>query len=65
MLEEGQEPFAMLQDLTKYDWVFPPLHYSSLDALAGALDEKIIKPAEVRLGELLARKAKRMMGEHV
>src|SRR4029077_2383420 len=65
IIEEGQEPFPMLQDFTKYDWVFPPLHYSSLDALAGALDEKIIKPAEARFVELLARNAEKMKGEHV
>jgi hypothetical protein len=30
-----------------------------------ALDEKIIKPAEIRFAELLARKAEKMKGEHV
>jgi hypothetical protein len=65
IIEEGQEPFAMLRDLGKYDWVFPLLHYSSLDALVGALDEKIIKPAEIRFAELLVRKGERMKGEHV
>jgi hypothetical protein len=32
-------------------WAFPPIHYSSLDALIGALDEKIIKLPEVRFAE--------------
>ncbi len=45
--------------------VFEPLYYSSLDALVGALDEKIIKPATARFAELLARKAEKMKGEHV
>jgi hypothetical protein len=67
IIEEGQEPFAMLTDLwiKHRDWVFEPIYYSSLDALVGALDEKIIRPAEVRFVELLARKAERMKGEHV
>ena len=67
IIEEGEEPFAMLQDLwiKHRDWVFEPIYYSSLDALVGALDEKIIRPAEVRFAELLARKAERMKGEHV
>ena len=67
IMEEGEEPFAMLQDLwIKYrEWVFEPLYYSSLDALIGALDEKIIRPAEERFVELLARKAEKMKGEHV
>jgi hypothetical protein len=67
IIEEGEKPFAMLEDLwIQYrDWVFEPLYYSSLEALVAALDEKIIKPAEMRFAELLARKAERMKGEHV
>jgi uncharacterized protein YjbI with pentapeptide repeats len=67
IIEEGEKPFAMLQDLwiKHREWVFDPLYYSSLDALVGALDEKIIRPAEVRFAELLARKAEKMKGEHV
>jgi uncharacterized protein YjbI with pentapeptide repeats len=67
IIQEGEKPFAMLEDLwiQHRDWVFEPLYYSSLDALVGALDEKIIKPAKARFVELLARKAEKMKGEHV
>jgi hypothetical protein len=67
IIEEGEKPFAMLQDLwiKHRDWVFEPIYYSSLDALVGALDEKIIRPAEARFADLLARKAETMKGEHV
>jgi uncharacterized protein YjbI with pentapeptide repeats len=67
IIEKGQEPFAMLTDLwiKHRDWVFEPIHYSSLDALVGALDKEIIELAEVRFAELLARKAERMKGKHV
>ena len=67
IIEEGERPFSMLQDLwSKHrDWVFEPIYYSSVDALIASLDEKIIKPAEVRFAELLARKAETMKGEHV
>jgi hypothetical protein len=67
IIEEGEKPFAMLEDLwIQYrDWVFEPLYYSSLEALVAALDEKIIKPAEIRFAELLARKAEKMKGDHV
>jgi hypothetical protein len=53
----------MLQDLwiKHRDWVFEPIYYSSVEALIGALDEKIIKPAEARF--LLARKAEKMKGD--
>jgi hypothetical protein len=66
IIQEGEKPFAMLESLwIQHDWVFEPLYYSSLDALVGALDEKIIKPAKARFAELLARKAEKMKGEHV
>jgi hypothetical protein len=67
IIEEGEKPFAMLTDLwiKHRDWVFEPIYYSSLDALVEALDEKIIRPAEVRFAELLGRKAERMKGEHI
>jgi hypothetical protein len=45
--------------------MFEPIYYSSVDALIAALDEKIIRPAEQRFTELLARKAETMKGEHV
>jgi hypothetical protein len=67
IIEEGQEPFAMLTDLwiRHRDWVFEPLYYSSLDALVGALDKEIIGPAETRFDELIVRKAETMKGRHV
>jgi hypothetical protein len=67
IIEQGQEPFSMLQDLwiKHREWVFEPLYYSSVEALVLALDDKIIRPAEVRFAELLARKAEKMKGEHV
>ena len=47
------------------DWVFEPIHYSSVDALIASLDEKIIQPAEARFVEPLKRKADTMGGEHI
>jgi hypothetical protein len=67
IIEEGEKPFAMLQDLwiKHREWMFEPIYYSSVDALIASLDEKIIRPAEQRFAELLARKAETMKGEHV
>jgi hypothetical protein len=67
IIAEGEKPFAMLEDLwiKHRDWVFEPLHYSSLDALVGALDKEIIGPAEARFDELVVRKAEKMKGKHV
>jgi len=65
IIEEGEKPFAMLTDIWfKYrDWMFEPIYYSSLDRLVDTLDTEIIKPAEVRFAELLARKAEEMKGQ--
>jgi hypothetical protein len=65
--EEGEKPFAMMQDLwSKHrDWVFEPIYYSSVNALIASLDEKIIRPAEARFVELVRRKGETMAGEHV
>jgi uncharacterized protein YjbI with pentapeptide repeats len=67
IIEEGEKPFATLQDLwiNHPDRVFEPIYYSSVDALIASLDEKIIRPAEARFVELLKRKAETMGGEHV
>jgi hypothetical protein len=67
IIEEGEKPFSMLQDLwiKHREWVFEPIYYSSVDALIASLDEKIIRPAEARFVELLKRKADTMGGEHV
>jgi hypothetical protein len=67
IIEEGEKPFAMLEDLwiSHRDRVFEPLYYSSLDALVGVLDTEIIGPAEVRFDELIVRKAETMKGKHV
>ena len=61
ILEKGEEPFAMFQDLwlKHREWVFEPIRYSSVDGLVGGLDAVIIKPALARSAELMARKAEK------
>jgi hypothetical protein len=58
IIEKGEKPFDMLKDLQrKHDWVFKTLRYSSLDRLIKTIDEEIIKPAEAKFKQLLARRA--------
>ena len=59
ILERGEKPFAMFRDLwiKHREWVLDPIRYSSVDRLIEVLDAKIVKPAQVRFAELLARKA--------
>jgi hypothetical protein len=58
IIQQGEEPFAMLKDLQrKHDWVFKTLRYSSLDRLIETMDDEIIKLAEAKFKQLLARRA--------
>jgi hypothetical protein len=67
IIEEGEKPFAMLQDLwiKHREWMFEPIYYSSVNALIASLNEKIIGPAEARFVELVRRKGETVGGEHV
>ena len=59
ILQKGEEPFAMFRDLwiKHRTWVLDPIRYPSVERLVEVLDAEIVKPAEVRFAELLARKA--------
>ena len=67
IIQEGERPFAMLQDLwiKHREWVFEPIEYLSVDRLIEALDREIIGPAETRFNELVLRKAERMTTRRV
>jgi hypothetical protein len=66
IIERGDKPFAMLQDLQrKHDWVFKTLRYSSPDRLIETMDDEIIKPAEAKSKQLLARRAAEMEDKEV
>jgi hypothetical protein len=57
----------MFRDLwIKYlDWVFDPMRYPSVDRLIEVLDTKIVRPAQARFAELLARKAEKLRVEDI
>ena len=67
IMEEGEEPFAMFVDLqNKYDWVLEPvIGYSSVDRLIEVLEDKIVRPAEAKFNQLLARRTKQLRVENV
>jgi hypothetical protein len=67
ILEEGQDPFAMFVDLqNKYDWVLEPvIVYSSADRLIEVCEDKIVRPAEDKFNQLLARRTKQLRVENV
>jgi Pentapeptide repeats (8 copies) len=67
ILQEGEKPFAMFVDLqNKYDWVLQPvIGYSSVDRLIEVLEDKIVRPAEAKFNELLARRTNQLRVENV
>jgi uncharacterized protein YjbI with pentapeptide repeats len=67
ILQQGEEPFSMFVDLqNKYDWVLKPVRlYSSVDRLIEALEDKVVRPAEAKFNELLARRTEQLRVENV
>ena len=60
IIQESEQPFAMMVDLQKkYDWVLPTRTYSSKEALIKALKKGIIEPAMQKHNELRLIKAQR------
>jgi Pentapeptide repeats (8 copies) len=67
ILQQGEQPFAMFVDLqNKYDWMLQPtIAYPSVDPLLEVLDDKIVRRAEEKFNELLARRANKLRVENV
>jgi uncharacterized protein YjbI with pentapeptide repeats len=67
ILQQGEEPFAMFVDLqNKYDWVLQPVvGYPSVERLIEVLEDKVVRPAEAKFNELLARRTKLLRVENV
>ena len=69
ILQHGEEPFSLFVDLqNKYDWVLQPVvGYPSVDRLVEVevLEEKVVRPAEAKFNELLARRTKLLRVENV
>jgi hypothetical protein len=56
--------FVALQN--KYDWVLKPvISYSSVDRLIEVLEGEIVRPAEKKFNELLARRAERLVVKNI
>jgi uncharacterized protein YjbI with pentapeptide repeats len=61
IIQEGEEPFSMLQDLQrKYNWVLDTLEYDTSDNLINALEKAIVEPALIKHKELMAKKVEQL-----
>jgi hypothetical protein len=67
ILQQGEQPFSMFVDLqNKYDWVLQPVvGYHSVDRLIEVLEDKVVRPAEAKFNELLARRTKQLRVENI
>jgi hypothetical protein len=67
ILEEGHDAFAMFVDIqNKYDWVLEPvIVYSSVNRLIEVFEDKIVRPAEAKFNQLLARRTNQLRIENV
>lgn len=66
IIQEGEAPFAMLDDLKKYDWVLKPvLTYRSTELLRKAFKKAILDRAWAKHHELKKLKAERMETQSV
>jgi hypothetical protein len=67
ILQHGEQPFSMFVDLqNKCDWVPQPVvGYPSVDRLIEVLEEKVVRPAEAKFNELLARRTKQLRVENI
>lgn len=66
IIQEGEEPFAMFQDLQrKHNWVLDPLVYDTPSRLISVLEKAIIEPALVKHKELMMQKVKQLSTRHV
>jgi hypothetical protein len=60
IMQEGEKPFSMFADLTKYPWVLTLLEYQSSQGLIAAFKKAIIDRAFDKYKELLRLKAQGM-----
>jgi uncharacterized protein YjbI with pentapeptide repeats len=58
ILQEGEQPFAMMKDLRKYGWVLDTISYDSPDTLIEILKPQVIDPAIRKRDELRLIKAR-------
>ncbi len=63
IIEKGERPFAMFQDLWKKyrNWVLSPLEYDTVENLLSVLDKAVVEPANEMFLALRARKAEQLV----
>ena len=57
IIQEGEEPFSMFRDLSKYDWILQPISYDSKKTLIMSFKDSILERALEKRNELSKKKA--------
>lgn len=57
ILQEGQSPCSMFDDLLKYPWTLERLEYSNPEQLLANFEEEVIQPALTQLERVRREKA--------
>ena len=67
ILQHGEQPFSMFADLqNRYDWVLQAVvGYPSVDRLIEVLEDEIVRPAEAKFNELLARRTNELRVKNI
>jgi hypothetical protein len=67
ILQKGEEPFAHVRRSSEQVRLGAPavIGYASVNRLIEVLEEKIVRPAEAKFNELLARRTKQLRVENV
>ena len=67
ILQQGEQPFSMFVDLqNKYDWVLRPVvGYPSVERLIEVLEDEVVRPAEAKFNELLARRTNELRVKNI
>jgi len=66
IIQEGEDPFSMFNDLQKYPWVVKPvIKYDTQANLLLVLEEAVIKPALAMHDRLINKKMKKLKVAHV
>lgn len=63
IIQQGEEPFSMLDDLQQYGWVMALKEYRSIDQLLEKLESRIIEPTLKLHAELQLKKAQGIQRE--
>jgi hypothetical protein len=57
IVQKGEEVYSMFRDYWKYDWVLKLWRYKNADDLRAGLLAHVVRPAEMKVRELTARRA--------